>query len=101
MLDNAMIALLGTSIWETLYMVIVSMILSYAIGIPIGVILTIAAAGSEMSDSSVITNENGWLKRGYSSDYGENDNQQSACKNQKHRYTPFLESYSTKELLMI
>ena len=33
-------------------------------------ILTIAAAGSEMSDSSVITNENGWLKRGYSSDYG-------------------------------
>ena len=38
--------------------------------LPIGVILTIAAAGSEMSDSSVITNENGWLKRGYSSDYG-------------------------------
>lgn len=35
---------------------------------PIGVILTIAAAGSEMSDSSVITNENGWLKRGYSND---------------------------------
>ena len=38
--------------------------------LPIGVILTIAAAGSEMSDSSVITNENGWLKRGYSSNYG-------------------------------
>lgn len=37
---------------------------------PIGTILTIAAAGSEMSDSSVITNdENGWLKRGYSSNY--------------------------------
>ena len=35
--------------------------------LPIGVVLTIAAAGSEMSDSSVITNENGWLKRGYSS----------------------------------
>lgn len=34
--------------------------------LPIGVILTIAAAGSEMSNSSVITNENGWLKRGYS-----------------------------------
>ena len=43
MLDNAMIALLGTSIWETLYMVIVSMILSYAIGIPIGVILNITS----------------------------------------------------------
>ena len=38
--------------------------------LPIGVVLTIAAAGSEMSDSSVITNENGWLKRGYSSNYG-------------------------------
>ena len=34
--------------------------------LPIGAILTIAAAGSEMSNSSVITNENGWLKRGYS-----------------------------------
>lgn len=31
---------------------------------PIGAVLTIAAAGSEMSNSSVITNENGWLKRG-------------------------------------
>lgn len=38
--------------------------------LPIGVILTISAAGSEMSDSSVITNEEGWLKRGYSSEYG-------------------------------
>ena len=36
--------------------------------LPIGTILTIAAAGSEMSDSSVITNEDGWLKRGYSND---------------------------------
>lgn len=35
----------------------------------IGVVLTIAAAGSEMSDSSVITKEEGWLKRGYSSNY--------------------------------
>ena len=33
-----------------------------------GAVLTIAAAGSEMSDSSVITNEDGWIKRGYSSD---------------------------------
>jgi hypothetical protein len=32
---------------------------------PLGVVLTIAAAGSEMSNSSVITNENGQLKRAY------------------------------------
>ncbi len=36
---------------------------------PIGAVLTISAAGSEMSNSSVITNENGWLKRGYNTDY--------------------------------
>lgn len=35
---------------------------------PIGVVLTIAAAGSEMSNSSVITNEDGWLKRGHNSE---------------------------------
>lgn len=38
--------------------------------LPIAALLTIAAAGSEMSDSSVITNENGWVKRGLSSTYG-------------------------------
>lgn len=32
--------------------------------LPIGIIPTIAASGSEMSNSSVITNEDGWLKRG-------------------------------------
>lgn len=37
--------------------------------LPLGVVLTIAAAGSEMSDSSVITKEEGWIKRGYSSNY--------------------------------
>ena len=37
--------------------------------LPIGVILTIAATGSEMSDSSVITNEDGHFKRGCNSDY--------------------------------
>ncbi|MDO4313724.1 MAG: iron-containing alcohol dehydrogenase [Eubacteriales bacterium] len=37
--------------------------------LPIGVVLTLAATGSEMSDSSVITKEDGWIKRGYSSDY--------------------------------
>lgn len=38
--------------------------------LPVGAVLTIAATGSEMSDSSVITKEEGWIKRGYSSDYG-------------------------------
>lgn len=33
---------------------------------PLGVILTIPAAGSEGSNSSVITNEDGWIKRGLS-----------------------------------
>jgi len=37
--------------------------------LPIGVILTLSATGSEMSDSSVITKEEGLIKRGYSSDY--------------------------------
>ena len=35
---------------------------------PVGVVLTIPAAGSEGSNSSVITNEDGWLKRDCSSD---------------------------------
>ncbi len=36
---------------------------------PVGAVLTIAAAGSEMSNSSVITNEDGWLKRSCNTDY--------------------------------
>lgn len=36
--------------------------------LPIGVVLTIAAAGSEMSNSSVITKEEGMIKRGYNND---------------------------------
>ncbi len=36
--------------------------------LPLGVILTIAAAGSEMSSSSVITKEEGGIKRGYNND---------------------------------
>lgn len=32
--------------------------------LPVGTVLTIAAAGSEMSNSCVITNEDGWLKKG-------------------------------------
>ena len=38
--------------------------------LPIGVVLTIAAAGSEMSNSSVITNEKTGTKRDYSSNMG-------------------------------
>ena len=34
--------------------------------LPLGTILTIPAAGSEMSDGCVVTNEEGWHKRGYS-----------------------------------
>lgn len=37
--------------------------------LPIGVVLTLSATGSEMSDSSVITKEEGLVKRGYSSDF--------------------------------
>lgn len=36
---------------------------------PLGAVLTIAAAGSEMSNASVVTNEDGQLKRGLSTDY--------------------------------
>ena len=38
-----------------------------AVCLPIGVVLTIAAAGSEMSNSAVITNEDGQKKRGSNS----------------------------------
>ena len=36
--------------------------------LPLGTVLTIPAAGSESSSSSVITNEEGWYKRGVGSD---------------------------------
>jgi alcohol dehydrogenase YqhD (iron-dependent ADH family) len=36
--------------------------------LPQGCVLTISAAGSEMSNSAVITNEDGWHKRGYQND---------------------------------
>lgn len=36
--------------------------------LPVACVLTLAATGSEMSTSSVITNEEGWLKKGYNSD---------------------------------
>ena len=37
--------------------------------LPVGTVLTIAAAGSEASDSTVITNEDGWLKRPVGSEH--------------------------------
>lgn len=36
---------------------------------PVGAVLTIAAAGSEMSNSSVITNDEGGIKRGINTEY--------------------------------
>lgn len=36
--------------------------------LPVGTVLTLAASGSEMSSSAVITNEDGGLKRGFNSD---------------------------------
>lgn len=36
--------------------------------LPVGTILTIPAAGSEASTASVITNEDGWYKRGFNAD---------------------------------
>lgn len=41
MLNNAMVELMGVSLGETLYMVIISTALSYVIGVPVGVILNI------------------------------------------------------------
>lgn len=38
-----MIGLLGVSLWETIYMVIISTILAYAIGLPVGVVLNITS----------------------------------------------------------
>ena len=37
--------------------------------LPVGTILTLSASGSEMSNSCVITNEDGWLKRGFGTEF--------------------------------
>ena len=37
--------------------------------LPVATILTLSASGSEMSNSCVITNEDGWLKRGFGTDF--------------------------------
>ena len=39
-----------------------------AAALPVGTVLTIPAAGSEASTASVITNEDGWFKRGFDSE---------------------------------
>lgn len=36
--------------------------------LPVAAVLTLAASGSEMSNSCVLTNEEGWLKRGFNCD---------------------------------
>lgn len=45
MIDSSMIGLLNISLWETLYMVVIATALSYAIGLPIGIILNITGKG--------------------------------------------------------
>lgn len=37
--------------------------------LPVAAVLTLSATGSEMSNSSVLTKEDGWLKRGYNADW--------------------------------
>jgi len=59
--------------------------------LPVGAVLTIAAAGSEMSNSSVITNEESWYKRGLSSQMGRC---RFAIMNPELTYT--LSSYQTQ-----
>lgn len=58
--------------------------------LPIGVVLTIPAAGSEMSNSSVITNENGNIKVGYSNNLSR---PKFAIMNPERTYT--LPAYQT------
>ena len=66
---------------------------------PIGVILTLSATGSEMSDSSVITNEDGKMKRGYNSDYCR---PRFALLNPELTYTvpPYHTSCGTADMMM-
>ena len=66
---------------------------------PIGVVLTLSATGSEMSDSSVITNEDGKMKRGYNSDYCR---PRFALLNPELTYTvpPYHTSCGTADMMM-
>ena len=67
--------------------------------LPVGCILTMAAAGSEMSDSSVITNEEGDLKRGVNSDYAR---PRFALLDPELTYTvpPYQTSCGTADMMM-
>lgn len=66
---------------------------------PVGCVLTMAAAGSEMSDSSVITNEEGNLKRGYNSDLCR---LRFALENPELTYTlpPYQTAAATVDIMM-
>ena len=67
--------------------------------LPVGCILTMAAAGSEMSDSSVITNEEGDLKRDVNSDYAR---PRFALLDPELTYTvsPYQTSCGTADMMM-
>ncbi len=67
--------------------------------LPVGVILTRAASGSETSDGSVITNEDGWLKRDCGSDYAR---PKFAIMNPVNTYSlsPFLTAIGVADILM-
>lgn len=70
-----------------------------AAALAVATILTLSASGSEMSSSCVITNEDGWLKRGYNSDF--NRPLFSIC-NPELTYTvsPFQTSCGTVDIIM-
>ena len=67
--------------------------------LPMGCVLTIAAAGSEMSNSSVITNEENGLKRGYRSDLSR---QRFAVLNPELTYTlpPYQTANGAVDIMM-
>ena len=67
--------------------------------IPLGVILTLSATGSEMSASSVITNEEECLKRGYNTNYAR---PAFALLNPELTYTvsPYQTSCGTADIMM-
>lgn len=67
--------------------------------LPIGCVLTIPAAGSEMSNGCVITNEEGWLKRGYTTELSRC---RFAIMNPERTYTlpPYQTACGVTDILM-
>ncbi len=65
----------------------------------IGAVVTIAAAGSETSMSSVITNEDGWLKRAFNNDITR---PKFACMNPELTYTlpPYQTASGVVDIMM-